>query len=406
MIIQLAWRNLWRQPRRTILSSLAIAFTAAFLIFMPSLQNGSYNTMIETTLRLYDGYAEIQQEGYRDNPQIRNSIQNYAAVLAELAIHPEVNASGARAIGSAILSSESRSLGAQIVGVQPSVETKISSIPGNIRNGRFLQGDDSDEIVMGITLARNLQLNLGDKVTLLGMGRDGSLAVDSLVLVGTFDTGIHALDRLMAEVPLNRFQQAFTMEGQAHAIVLSGETISQFQPILKSIQRIAQQHKLKLLDWKALQPGLYQGILLDISSAAMIYIAMVLVVTFSLLNSLLMSVLERTREFGVLLALGMRPGFIGRMVWTETILIIVIGLSVGLLIGYVVSEYYGNVGIHFEQAQEIFDKYGLPSAIYPEVNALTLLAGPIVIGVSVLLAGLFPVLRIYRLEPVPAMRTI
>jgi len=406
MIIQLAWRNLWRQPRRTVLSSLAIAFTSAFMIFMPSLQNGSYNSMIESTLRLYDGYAEIQQEGYRDNPEIRNSIKNYTAVITGLEGLPEIKAVGARGIGSAVLSSKSRSLGAQIVGVEPSVEAKLSSIPSNIRNGRFLQGEDSDEIVMGVTLARNLQLNLGDKVTLLGMGRDGSLAVDSLVLVGTFVTGINALDRLMAEMPLGRFQQSFSMNQQVHAIVLSGENISQFQPVLASVRDIAAQHNLSLLDWKALQPGLYQGIILDISSAAMIYIAMIIVVTFSLLNSLLMSVLERTREFGMLLALGMRPGSIGRMIWAETVLLIVFGLSIGLLIGYLVSEYYAKVGIHFEKAQEVFDKFGLPSAIYPEVSVLTLLVGPTIIGLSVLFAGLFPVLRIYRLQPVAAMRTI
>jgi len=406
MILQLAWRNLWRQPRRTLLSSLAIAFTSAFMIFMPSLQNGSYNSMIESTLRLYDGYAEIQQAGYRDNPEIRNSIDNYATIITELERLPEIKAVGARGIGSAVLSSKSRSLGAQIVGVQPSEEAKLSSIPGNIRDGRFLQGEDSNEIVMGVSLARNLQVNLGDKVTLLGMGRDGSLAVDSLVVVGSFETGINALDRLMAEIPLGRFQQSFTMDQQVHTIVLSGESISQFQPVLDSIGDIAAQHNLSLLDWKALQPGLYQGIILDISSAAMIYIAMIIVVTFSLLNSLLMSVLERTREFGMLLALGMRPGSIGRMIWAETVLLIVFGLSVGLVIGYLVSEYYARVGIHFEKAQEVFDKFGLPSAIYPEVSALTLLLGPAIIGLSVLFAGLFPVMRIYRLQPVPAMRTI
>ncbi len=406
MIIQLAWRNLWRQPRRTLLSSLAIAFAAAFLIFMPSMQNGSYEAMIESTLRLYDGYAEIQQDGYRDNPEIRNSIRNYKTLLLELEKLPEIKIVGARGVGSAVISSKSRSLGVQIVGVQPLAERGISSIPNNIGSGRFLQGADSNEIVMGSTLARNLQVEVGDNITVLGMGRDGSLAVDALILVGTFETGIHALDRLMAEMPLGRFQQTFTMNQQVHAIVLSGKSISQFQPALVSVQSIAEKRNLTLLDWKALQPGLYQGILLDISSAAMIYMAMILVVTSSLLNSLLMSVLERTREFGVLLALGMRPGFIGRMVWAETFLIIVFGLSLGLLIGYFISDYYANVGIHFEQAQEIFDKYGLPSAIYPKVNALTLLAGPAVIGFSVLLAGLFPVLRIYRLEPVPAMRTI
>lgn len=406
MIFQLAWRNLWRQPRRTILSSLAIGFTTTLLIFMPSMQNGSYDTMIESTLRLYDGYAELQQTGYRDNPEVRNSIDQYDAVLTQLTGIPGISAAGVRADGSAILSSASRSLGARVVGVQPEIEPALSSIPGNITYGRYLDDIHSKEIVMGEILARNLQLEIGDSVTLLGMGRDGSLAADSLVLVGTFSTGINMMDRLMSEMPLGRFQESFSMKGHAHTIVMNGKTISEFQAVQPKVRNIAQANQLELLDWKQLQPGLWQGILLDISSAVLVYIALVVVVAFSLLNSILMSVLERTREFGVLLALGMRPAQISQMVWAETLLMLMFGLAVGMLLGYGLTEYYAFAGIHFEQAQEVFERYGLPSAIYPKINLFTFIAGPAVIGLSVLLAGLFPVLRIHRMDAVTAMRTV
>lgn len=406
MILALAWRNLWRQPRRTILSSLAIAFTSMFLIFMPSLQAGSYTVMIENTLRLYDGYAEIQQPGYHDNPEIRNSIRNYSEIISRLKKQLPVEYISARAVGSGILAADKRSFGAQIIGVMPDAEKGISTIPGNIHQGRFLKNHKADEIVLGETLAKNLQVKVGDRVTLLGMGRDGSLAADSLMVVGIFTTGVKAMDRLFAEMPLGRFQESFSMQNQVHSIVLSGKDVPDFQPLLDPIGKIADEYHLVTLDWKALQPGLLQGIILDISSALIIYLAMVVVVTFSLLNSLLMSVLERTREFGVLLALGMRPGVIGRMVWVETFLIILFGLSLGILLGYGITDYFSQVGIHFESAQEIFERYNMPGAMYPLITPLTLLAGPLIIGLCILLAGIFPVVRIYRMQPVPAMRTI
>ena len=406
MIVALAWRNLWRQPRRTILSSLAIAFTSAFLIFMPSLQNGSYNAMIENTLKLFDGYGEVQKPGYLDDPQIRNTIDNYAQLQKDLEQIPKMDGVSARAIAYALLATEKRSYGAQIAGVQPENEPKVSTVAHNIRKGRYLQGNDSAEIVLGETLARNLGANIGDSVTLLGMGREGSLAVDSLTVVGEFNTGINSMDRLLAEMPLGRMQSTFSMPNQVHALVMGGDSLSKFQGLFPQVQRLASHRQLVALDWKQLQPGLLQAILLDISSAMLIYVAMVVVVSFSLLNSLLMSVLERTREFGMLMALGMRPGAIGRMVWMETIMLLVFGLAIGMLLGYGVSEYYAGVGIHFQQAEAIFEQFGLPGAMYPEVSTLTLLAGPAVIAFCIILAGAYPIIRIYRLQPVTAMRRI
>jgi ABC-type lipoprotein release transport system permease subunit len=373
---------------------------------MPSWQYGSYIAMIENTLRLFDGYAQIQQPGYQDDPEIRNSIINPGPPLKELKQLLGKKVVTARAESYALLTSDERSFGVRIVGVQPETESAVSTIPRNIREGRYLQNEHSDEIVLGLTLAKNLRVGIGNRVTLLSMGRDGSLAADSLQVSGVFSTGIKEMDRLVAEMPLSRFQETFSMPGQVHTLVLGAESLSDIQPLMKPIKAIATRYQLATLDWKQLQPGLLQGILLDISSAVLIYVAMVVVVTFSLLNSLLMSVLERTREFGMLMALGMRPGLIGRMVWMETLLLLAIGLGAGILIGFAVTQYYANAGIYFGETQEVFAKFGLPGAMYPQINAFTLLAGPTVIAVCILLAGIYPMLRIYRLQPVQAMGTI
>jgi putative ABC transport system permease protein len=406
VIFALAWRNLWRQPRRTILSSLAIAFACMFLIFMPSLQNGTYNAMIENTMRLFDGYAEVQAPGYHDDPQIRKTIHDPQPLLAELRRLPGVRTASPRALSYALLSAGNHSYGAQIVGVQPDTEPGVSTVPHNVREGRYLQKLDSDEIVLGDTLAKNLRLKLGDSVTLLGLGRDGSLAADSLKLVGIYHTGIQDMDRLVAEIPLGRFQETFSMGNQIHAVALGSDSLSHIQGALSSVRTIAKRHGLVALDWKQLQPGLLQGILLDMSTGAMIYLAMVVVVAFSLLNSLLMSVLERTREFGVLMALGMRPGSIGRLVWIETLFMLAIGIGLGIALGFTVTEYFSHAGIYFGEAQDLFAQFGLRGAMYPAINNLTLLGGPAIIALSIALAGIYPVVRIRRLEPVPAMRTV
>jgi putative ABC transport system permease protein len=404
VIAALAWRNLWRRPRRTVLSVAGLAFAAAFLVFMPSLQNGAYRAMIENTLRLYDGYAQLEQPGYREEPDIRSTIDGIDELVNELRRIPGLQEVSARGSAYVLLSADSRSFGAQILGVSPGTEPGVSRIPGNIDAGRFLASDAADEIVLGATLASNLSVGVGDSITLLGTGRDGSLAADSLMVVGTFTTGINEVDRLTAEMPLARFQETFTMPDQAHTIVLSAPTLAEFAPFTDRVRAIAERSGLELVQWRSLQPGLWQAIILDASTATLIYVAMVVVVTFTLLNSLLMAVLERTHEFGVLMALGMRPASIGRMVWIETILMLALGLGIGIVLGYGISAYFSGVGITFGQMEEIFGRFGLPGAMYPRVDALTLLAGPGLIAICTLLAGIFPYLRVYRLQPVPAMR--
>lgn len=400
----LAWRNLWRRPWRTALSIAGLAFAAAFLVFMPSLQNGAYRSMIENSLRIFDGYAQLEQPGYREEPQMRDTIADVDAALGELRAIEGLEGVSARAAAYVLLSADDRSFGAQVIGVAPETEAEVSSVPRNIDRGRFLASGAEGEIVLGATLASNLKLGVGDQVTLLGTGRDGSLAADALAVVGVFETGIGEIDRLTAEIPLARFQETFAMPDQAHTIVLSAASLDELAPLMASIRGVAEAHGLELLDWQALQPGLWQAILLDASTAVLIYLAMVVVVSFTLLNSLLMSVLERTREFGILMALGMRPAAIGRMVWLETLLMLALGLSAGLVLGCLISAYFARTGISFGQMQEIFAQFGLPGAMYPRVNVLTLLAGPGVIALLTLLAGVFPFLRVRRLEPVTAMR--
>ncbi|MGB0467482.1 MAG: ABC transporter permease [Pontibacterium sp.] len=398
MIVALAWRNLWRYKRRTFLSAIAIAATCALTIFLPSLQAGSYQAMVSASLGVLDGYLQIQHPEYLDKPAMRNSFVPPASVVRALEAGNVTTA--ARASGFALLTSPERSVGVQVVGVEPEKEVSVSTVPGNIVTGRYLQ--QNNEIVLGSALARNLRQQIGDQVTLLGTGRDGSLAVDSLKVVGFFETGFPALDRQLAEINLSRFNTTFSMEGQRHGLILqSASEINRadLQPLIES-------EGLAFRDWKQLQPGLLHAIKLDISSAVMMYVILILVICFSLMNAMLMSVLERSREFGMVMALGVRPMILGRILWLENLMITLLGIMAGLVIGAVVTLYYQSAGIHFSGAEEVFARYGLSSTIYPELSALTLLSGPVIIAVVLVIAGFYPVWRVSRLNLLDAMRAI
>lgn len=407
MILALAWRNLWRHPRRTVLNLAAITFASVVTIFMVSLQVGSYRSMIQHSLRLFDGYAQIQASGFKEKPTIRQTISNPTALVTQLQTYPEIAQIGIRALTYGLLSSATRSYAAQVIGVQPENEPKISSVPQVIDNqGRFLNNNQASEIVLGETLARNLQVQVGDEVALLGSTLAGSVAADVLSVVGIFRSGMPELDRQIAEIPLGRFQATFAMPNQAHTIVITTQSLSQLQPLLPLLRTSLPSTDLVIHDWNALQPGLKQAIQLDASMAMLFYFALIVIVIFSILNSLLMSILERTREFGVLLALGMRPQLLGNVIWLEIGLLTFMGVSLGLLLGYALTQYFVITGIHFQEAGALLAQFGMPNELYPEINGFSLLIGPSIIAGCVAIAGGLPILRIYQLNPVNAMKNL
>jgi len=403
--LRMAWRNLWRNQRRTWLTTSAMIFSNVLLIFMISLQFGSYDMMIDNTLRSFSGHIQVQQQGYQENPKLRSSIAGITALTEQIrTVVPDASVT-ARATGFALASSEQRSLGIQVVGVQPEHEPGVSTFPGLVSKGRFLQDEQAAEIVVGAVLARNLKAGIGDELTLLGTGRDGSFAAGVVTIVGIFDSGSPDVDRSLAEVPLGYFQETFAMEGHGNAIVLALDSLNHIPSALISINAVIQDREdLTALDWNLLQPGLKQAIQADFSSAWFMYGVLIILVAFSVTNTQLMSVLERTREFGVITALGIKPVKLANLVMLETALMALIGLILGLILGGLVAAYFNHVGFTYPGMEELAGKFNLSDRMYPNVTPLSLLMGPCVVFVFCLLAAVYPSLRLFRLHPVEAMR--
>ncbi len=403
MIPRLAWRNIWRQPIRTALSMLGMAFTSMLLVFMLSFQLASYDTMKSSMLQISDGFGQFQPAGYKDDPEMGKVIADSAALLADIEDVPGITAVTTRANGFGLLANGERSFAAAIVGVDPENESKISTLSGLVSQGRALTADDMNAIILGDGLARNLRLKLGDKVTMLGSGRDGSVAADVLTLVGIFKSNVPEIDRQIAQMPLERFKETFLMEGSVHIAALTGETILNVERAEPILREIAARHDLVYLNWSELRPEVKQAIALDISTAILMYVTLVVVVVFIILNTLYMSVLERTREFGVLMAIGMKPGQIGRMVWMEMVFLSIVGNGIGILLGMAVTWYFQQVGIEIAGLEDIYAQWGLPSRFYPDMTPVRVLAGPMAIVVSIALLGIIPYRRTLGLEPVSAM---
>jgi len=402
---RLAWRNLWRHPRRTWLTVGAMVFANIILVFLVSLQLGMYGMMINNTLRTQTGHLQVQAPGYKDDQKIRQVVPDVIDLAAELRSGLGTDEVAARGSAFALASSADRTYGLRIMGVEPAFESRVSSLPGLINEGQFLSDMAAGEIVIGRLLARNLRVEVGDELTLLGTGLDGSFAAAAVPVVGIFDSGMPDVDRGFAEVPLGFFQETFAMGAAGHAVVIMAPGLLQVGTVQsRAAALLPGGADLVIHDWDALLPGLKQAIQADLASAWFMYAVLIVLVAFSVLNTQLMSVLERTKEFGIVMSLGVTPGRLGRMVMLESALMGALGMLLGVLLGGALVLWLNQHGFSYPGLEEMAGKFNLPGRIYPQVSAIGLLLGPLLVLVSSVAASLYPAMRLHWLEPVAAMR--
>ncbi|HKJ50541.1 MAG TPA: FtsX-like permease family protein [Gammaproteobacteria bacterium] len=404
----MAWRNLWRRGRRTWLTVGAMVFSNILLVFSISLQFGSYDMMIDNSLQAYTGHLQLQHPRYLDDPRMRYALADVAGTAHLLREKLGLQSISARATGFALASSKERSFGLQIVGVDAAHEPLVSTLPGLVRQGQYLKPEGREEIVIGSVLARNLKVRPGDELTFLGSGYDDSFAAGVVRVAGIFTSGITEIDRGMAQVNLGYFQQVFAMGDRGHNVVIRAPSIEQVNSLAARIGAlgIVDGKEVVLRNWDELQPGLRQAIQADMTSAWFMYMVLIVLVAFSVLNTQLMSVLERTREFGTMLALGLKPARLARLVMQETALMTALGLGLGIAGGFLLTWYLSYAGFSYPGMKEMSERFYLPDRMYPAISLLSLTLGPSIVALGSLLASIYPATRLYRLSPVAAMRAV
>ena len=410
MDIKMAWRNIWRNPRRTIITVSAIMFASLLLVFMLSFQFGSYETMINTSVKISTGHLQIQAHDYQDKKSIRLVVPDPKAIGKRLEEIVNVESYTYRGQAFSLVSSKDRTYGAMVTGIDPEREATVSRLKKLIRHGSYLSSADRDEALVGELLANNLRVAVGDELTILGQGRDGSIAATVVSVKGIFSSGIDEFDRHSINIPLETFQDVYTMRGAVHEIVIIADSLSDIAEIKRSLNGILSSRKdqelLKTLDWQELMPGLRQGIEMDLVSGMIFYFLLVIVVAFSILNTFLMAIFERTREFGVLMAIGTTPLRLTKVLLIESMTITVIGIFAGIVVGSAITLYFQSQGIDFSGASDLLSQFGISGRMYPKLSIISALSGPLAVLVITFVAALYPALKVQRMQPVEAMRAV
>tara|TARA_Y100000814_G_scaffold292709_1_gene271980 strand:- start:1326 stop:2597 length:1272 start_codon:yes stop_codon:yes gene_type:complete len=399
-LIAVAWRNLWRNRRRTWLMSSAIAFASFLVTVAASFQGGIYDDMIDLSSRFYTGHAQLQHPDYQDNPRVKYTITDAATKITAIEKDPLVRTAVPRVIGHGLVSIEESSLGALIIGVDP--QREFLTIQDSIQNGRYLQG--RGEVVIGSLLARNLDGQLGDDLVMLGSGKEGSVAALAGTIVGFFETGVSEIDRGQVHVDYRDYAEALEISDEVHSIALlldhysSGETMATAGTWTEAGDRF--------LSWIDLSPHIKDLIDVKAVSSNMMYGLLGILVIFGVVNACIMTVLDRTREFGMLIAVGMRPLAIIYMLQLEILWMTVVGLGLGFALSGGLLGLFMWLGIPLpESYDELAQGFHMPEVLVPGFSVVAY----VWISVSLLLATqaacVLSSVRLFRLKVVEALAT-
>ncbi|MBN1633809.1 MAG: ABC transporter permease [Ignavibacteria bacterium] len=405
LLIKLAWRNISRNKRRLFLTLTAITFATLASIIMRGVQLGTYAVNIRNAVNIFTGYLQIQQKDFQKNPSLKYNFTPDELTLKEVKSVSDVKGFSERIYGDGLISFRDNSAGAAIFGINPQQERRVTNIMERIHEGKFFDTDTTNEAVVGYTLLENLKAKINDEIVILSQGSDGSLGNLKFKITGTIKTGMQDIDVSAIFIGLEKAQELLELKNKIHTIVITLNDLNDIEEVKGELEQRITNNNLKILSWDELMPEFKQSIELDNIGGIFFLIILIIIVAFGVLNTVLMSVMERFNEFGIALSIGMSQINLAVLVVIETFFITIPGIILGNMIGWVINFYIilNPIEIGSELGQ-MYEEYGFLPVIESSVNYEIFINTDIAILLTAFIACFYPFYRVYKLEPLKGIR--
>ena len=397
MLVRLAWRNLWRQKRRTVLTSMALALALFLSLLTRSFQEGSYSANIENAAKFYTGLIQLQHPDFYTSNSIDDVLPETQAFIQPVFDASSVTRALPRLESVALAASGERSKGVMVLGVEPEQEDAYSNISSRLIAGTFINRSDKS-VLIGESLASYLQLKVGDELVLYGQGYRGQTAAGLFPVVGILHFPLQQLDSQLVYMPLTAAQQLYSTQGLVTSWVLDIAELKQLDETVSQL-KASFEPKTVVKDWQELSPELAQQILMDKASGIFLVYVLYGIVGFGLFATILMMTLERQREFAVMLATGMLRRKLASLILLESFFIACSGVIFGILIStpVLVYFYFNPIELTGEAAQLMRD-YGFEPILPVLIDAQLVTNQIITVLTLMLLCLVYPIFRILKLN--------
>jgi ABC-type lipoprotein release transport system permease subunit len=405
--LKLAWRNMWRNWRRTSIALVAIVLGLILLLFMDGLIKGSDQAIFGNAVRLYGGNIQVHAPGYRDKlkrlPLL--AMDNPDAIVEFARTLPEVKVAAKRINTGGMISSSEGAYPVAITAIEPAAEAANSLQAENIVSGRFLLPEDGDAVLIGKGLADLLNVTAGDRVTLLGRATHEVMRQRTMTIVGIYDLGMAEAEKGMAYITLPEAQTLYDLRDQATEVTILLQKVGQENGVLNALRSAFPNAEVD--SWDTLRPELRQAMDTKAAVSSFFGLIVMLIASIGILNLMLMAVFERTREMGVLAALGMKGRQVMGLFLLEGVLIGVVGAVIGCIVGTIILIIVGGVGIDFSSMSGMGEATALMgSHIYPSFSVPEIIGKGVVVAVIAALASFYPAWQAAHQEPAEALHHV
>lgn len=403
MNLTLAWRNIWRNKVRSVLIMTSVALGLFAGVFVLSLYEGMLKSRVRIVIDAEVAHLQLHHPQFKEDYDPSFILPSRDTLMAKLRSVPAVRFIAWRSVAQGMLSTPTGSAGVQIFGVTPAEENMVSGLSKKLVEGVTLDSAKRNAVLIGRKLAVKMKLKLGSKIVLTFSDRDQNITAGAFRVVGIYQSNNASLDELQVYVNHATLNEYLAIGNGGHEVAILLNDDRQVEPSSREIKALFPDLDVKT--WRESSPETDLMVTTVDQFSYIIIVIIMIALAFGIINTMLMAVLERTREIGMLTALGMNRPKVFRLILTETILLTLVGVPVGFLATLVTVDYYSKAGIDISSFSEaVMSGFGFSTMIYPEIPWRSIPTVMAIVGGTALVAALFPSLRAIKLQPADALR--
>lgn len=404
MHLKLAWRNIWRNKRRTIITIVSIVFAVILSSLMRSLQLGSYERMIDNSVRFYTGYIQVHKQGYWEEQVLNNAFAPPEDLQSQIESLEGVEAAVPRLESFALSSFGTRTKGALVIGIDPEKETHLTGVENKVTEGTMINLNEPG-VVIGAGLADYLNMKVGDTLVLISQGYHGVNAAGKYAVAGLVEFGLPQLTNQVVFMPLPAAQYFYGAEGLLTALAVVTDTPKKVDDIREAILSEVDTTAYEVMGWETMMPELIQGIEIDNISGIIMLLLLYLVIGFGMFGTFLMMTKERLYEFGVMLSVGMHRSRLQLLIFLEIVMLAAIAVLTGFLLSVPAISYFSRNPISLpEEYRSAFEKFGIEPIYAFSSEPVVFSSQAWVVFFMALVLSAYPLYKIWKMDPVTAMR--